>query len=68
MPMSAAVERREFALPFAASADEEIFAVGDIHGRSDLFAALIDEAAREPRRLGSRAALSISAASRSARP
>ncbi len=53
--MSAAAERREFALPFAASADEEIFAVGDIHGRSDLFAALIDEAAREPRRLAKRA-------------
>jgi serine/threonine protein phosphatase 1 len=48
--MSAAIERREFALPFAASPETEIFAVGDIHGRSDLLAALIDEAAREPRR------------------
>jgi serine/threonine protein phosphatase 1 len=48
--MSAAIERREFALPFAASPEMEIFAVGDIHGRSDLLAALIDEAAREPRR------------------
>jgi serine/threonine protein phosphatase 1 len=48
--MSAAVERREFALPFAASPETEIFAVGDIHGRSDLLAALIDQAAREPRR------------------
>ena len=53
--MSAAVERREFALPFAASPEKEIFAVGDIHGRSDLLAALIDEAAREPRRLEKRA-------------
>jgi serine/threonine protein phosphatase 1 len=53
--MSAAVERREFALPFAASPDSEIFAVGDIHGRSDLLAALIDEAAREPRRREKRA-------------
>ena len=53
--MSAAVERREFALPFAASPDTEIFAVGDIHGRVDLLAALIDEAAREPRRREKRA-------------
>ena len=53
--MSAAVERREFALPFAASPDQEIFAVGDIHGRADLLAALIDEAAREPRRREKRA-------------
>jgi serine/threonine protein phosphatase 1 len=53
--MSAAVERREFALLFAASPDEEVFAIGDIHGRSDLLAALIDEAAREPRRREKRA-------------
>ena len=53
--MSAAVERREFALPFAASPDKEIFAIGDIHGRADLLAALIDEAAREPRRREKRA-------------
>jgi serine/threonine protein phosphatase 1 len=53
--MSAAVERREFALPFAVSPDTEILAVGDIHGRSDLLDALIDEAAREPRRLERRA-------------
>ncbi len=31
------------------SPEAEIFAVGDIHGRSDLLAALIDEAAREPK-------------------
>jgi serine/threonine protein phosphatase 1 len=53
--MSVAVERREFALPFAASPDKEIFAVGDIHGRTDLLAALIDEAAREPKRREKRA-------------
>lgn len=53
--MSAAVERLEFALPFAAGPDKEIFAVGDIHGRTDLLVALIDEAAREPRRRGKRA-------------
>src|SRR5271156_473939 len=47
--MSVAVERREFRLPFAGSLDKEILAVGDIHGRSDLLAALIDEAAREPK-------------------
>ena len=47
--MSAVVERREFALPFAASPETEIFAVGDIHGRADLLAALVDEAAREPK-------------------
>ena len=32
----------------SAAEDTEIFAFGDIHGRSDLLAALIDEAAREP--------------------
>jgi serine/threonine protein phosphatase 1 len=55
VPMSATVERREFELPFAASPDKEIFAIGDIHGRPDLLAALIDEAAREPRRREKRA-------------
>ena len=53
--MSAALERREFALPFAASPEMEIFAIGDIHGRADLLAALIDDAAREPRRRAKRA-------------
>src|SRR5271155_5899893 len=53
--MAAPVERREFALPFGVSADMEIFAVGDIHGRADLLAALIDAAAREPRRRERRA-------------
>jgi serine/threonine protein phosphatase 1 len=53
--MSAAVERREFALPFGPSPEKEIFAVGDIHGRADLLAALIEEAAREPKRREKRA-------------
>src|SRR5271157_423117 len=47
--MSAVIERRGFALPCGVSQDVEVFAVGDIHGRVDLLAALIDEAAREPR-------------------
>jgi serine/threonine protein phosphatase 1 len=47
--MSVVVERRGFSLPLGVSPDAEIFAVGDIHGRSDLLVALIDEAAREPK-------------------
>ena len=47
--MSVVVERRGFSLPLGVSPEAEIVAVGDIHGRSDLLAALIDEAAREPR-------------------
>jgi serine/threonine protein phosphatase 1 len=47
--MSVVVERRSFSLPLSASPETEIFAVGDIHGRSDLLGALIDEAAREPK-------------------
>ncbi len=44
-----ALDRRRYSLPRAAADDVEIVAVGDIHGRSDLFAALLDQAAREPR-------------------
>ena len=47
--MSVVVERQGFSLPLSVSPEAEIFAVGDIHGRSDLLAALIDEAAREPK-------------------
>src|ERR1700760_985793 len=47
--MSVVVERRGFSLPLGVSPEEEIFAFGDVHGRSDLLAALIDEAAREPK-------------------
>jgi serine/threonine protein phosphatase 1 len=53
--MAAPVERREYALPFGVSPEIEIFAVGDIHGRADLLATLIDEAEREPRRREKRA-------------
>src|ERR1700735_3308307 len=47
--MSVVLGRRGFSLPLGVSPEAEIFAVGDIHGRSDLLAALIDEAAREPK-------------------
>jgi serine/threonine protein phosphatase 1 len=47
--MSAVVERREFSLPLSAAPETEIFAIGDIHGRSDLLAALIEEAGQEPK-------------------
>jgi serine/threonine protein phosphatase 1 len=48
--MSIPLDRDAFVLPRSAAPDVEIFAVGDVHGRSDLLAALLDEAAREPRR------------------
>ena len=47
--MSVVVERQGFLLPLGVSPEAEVFAVGDIHGRSDLLVALIDEAAREPK-------------------
>ena len=47
--MPVVVERRGFSLPLSISPEAEVFAVGDIHGRSDLLAALIDQAAREPK-------------------
>jgi serine/threonine protein phosphatase 1 len=47
--MSVVVERRGFSLPLGVDPEVEVFAIGDIHGRSDLLAALIDEAAREPK-------------------
>ena len=49
-PVPIVLDRRRYALPRAGADDVEIFAIGDIHGRSDLLAALLDEAAREPRR------------------
>jgi len=49
-PVPIVLDRTRYALPRAGADDVEIFAVGDIHGRSDLLAALLDEAAREPRR------------------
>ena len=47
--MPIVLERQQYALPRAPAGDVEIFAIGDIHGRSDLLEALLDEAAREPR-------------------
>ena len=38
-----------FAATQRGAGETEIFAIGDIHGRSDLIGALIDEAAREPK-------------------
>ncbi len=48
--MAAVVDRQTFLLPRSVAPDVEIFVVGDIHGRTDLLHALLDEAAREPRR------------------
>lgn len=47
--MPVVVERRGFSLPLSVSPEAEVFTIGDIHGRSDLLAALIDQAAREPK-------------------
>ena len=47
--MPVVVERRGFSLPLSVGPEAEVFAIGDIHGRSDLLAALIDQAAREPK-------------------
>jgi serine/threonine protein phosphatase 1 len=55
--MSAVVERQGYSLPCGVRPDLEIFAIGDVHGRTDLLAALIDEAAREPRLRDNRAVL-----------
>src|SRR5580704_11218811 len=52
--LTVALDRQAFVLPRAAADGVEIFAIGDIHGRSDLFAALLDAAAREPRRAARR--------------
>lgn len=48
--MSLPLDRQSFVLPRGAEPDVEIFAIGDIHGRPDLLAALLDAASREPRR------------------
>jgi serine/threonine protein phosphatase 1 len=53
--MAAVVERQTFVMPRSVAADTEVFAIGDIHGRPDLLHALLDEAAREPRRRERRA-------------
>ena len=48
--MSIRIEREVFALPRAIEPEAEIFAIGDIHGRPDLLAALLDAASAAPRR------------------
>ena len=47
-------ERESFALPRAAEAGTEVFVIGDVHGRADLLEALLDAAAREPKRAARR--------------
>jgi serine/threonine protein phosphatase 1 len=53
--MSAVVDRHTFLLPRSVPPDVEIFAIGDLHGRTDLLHSLLDEAALEPRRRERRA-------------
>ena len=48
--MSIRIEKEGFALPRAIEPRLEIFAIGDIHGRPDLLAALLDAASAAPRR------------------
>ncbi len=47
--MAAVVDRQTYLLPRAVAPDTEVLAIADIHGRTDLLDALLDEAAREPR-------------------
>ena len=53
--MAAVVDRQTYEMPRSVAPDTEVFAVGDLHGRRDLLQALLDEAAREPRRRERRA-------------
>lgn len=53
--MPIVLDRHAFVLPRSTAPDVEIFAIGDVHGRSDLLDALLGEAAREPRRAARRA-------------
>jgi serine/threonine protein phosphatase 1 len=53
-PVSIVLDRTRYELPRAGAEGVEVFAVGDIHGRSDLLEALFDEAAHEPRRAAHR--------------
>ena len=48
--MATVFSRKAYLLPRAIEEGAEIFVVGDIHGRPDLLEALLDQAAREPRR------------------
>ena len=53
--MAAVVNRETYVLPRAVAPDLEVFAIGDIHGRTDLLHALLDEAELEPKRRQRRA-------------
>ena len=53
--VSPGLKRETHALPRSPEEGVEIFAIGDIHGRADLFDALLDAAAREPKRAARRA-------------
>jgi serine/threonine protein phosphatase 1 len=53
-PVPILIDHTRYALPRAGADGVEIFAVGDIHGRSDLLDALFEEAARQPRRAAHR--------------
>jgi serine/threonine protein phosphatase 1 len=53
-PVPIVLDRMRYGLPRAGADGTEIFAIGDIHGRSDLLGALLDEAACEPRRASRR--------------
>ncbi len=53
--MAAVVDRRTYEMPRSVAPDTEVFAIGDLHGRTDLLEALLDEARREPRRRDRRA-------------
>ena len=52
--MTLGVDRQIFALPLTVERDVEVLAVGDIHGRSDLLRALLEEGRVTPRRAASR--------------
>jgi serine/threonine protein phosphatase 1 len=52
--MTLCVDRQIFTLPLTVERDVEVLAVGDIHGRSDLLRALLDEGRATPRRAATR--------------
>jgi len=52
--MALSLRRETFALPRAPADGVEILAIGDIHGRVDLFEALLEAGAREPKRAARR--------------
>jgi serine/threonine protein phosphatase 1 len=52
--MALSLRREIFALPRAPADGVEILAIGDIHGRADLFEALLEAGGREPKRAARR--------------